>query len=383
VLDGRVDPDFFKGKIALIGIMATAEPDRYLTSMSRGRPMYGVEILANAIETIWSGRFIHTPALWVQIVMLLVLGMITGLSVVRPWLGLLIMCVLAGMYFLLAVVLFDSQGVLLSLLYPFMSIALSCMIVTAYRLSVEIQQRRRVMRLFEARVSPRVAKEAMQAIEKGQINLGGEVQEITVLFADIRGYTSFAESREPQEVMQMVNTFLGLVGDAVMDYEGTLASYEGDQVMVFYNAPVAQPDHPQRAVESALEVRRRVEQYHASLPIDHPYRVIEFGYGIYTGRAVVGYTGSAQRYEYSALGDTVNIAARLTSVADAGQILIGSSTYDRVDQHIIADPLPPIAIRGRIAPVSIFSVVGAQDQSLAEATQRLVSIDAAEESISV
>lgn len=377
VMDGNADLSLFEGKIVLIGITATAQPDRYLTAVSQGRPMYGVEILANAIETIWSERFIHLPALPIQIAILLMLGAVIGLSTARPWVGLLVMLGLIGFYYLLAVALFDGQGILLSLLYPILTIGAAYMLVTAYRLSVEMRQRRQVMQLFEARVSPRVAKEAMRAVEQGQINLGGEVQEITVLFADIRGYTAFSEVHEPQEVMQMVNTFLGMVGDSVLAHEGTLANYEGDQVMAFYNAPINQPDHPLLAVQSALDARDRVEKYRASLPADHPYQAIDFGYGIYTGRAVVGYTGSAHRYEYTALGDTVNIAARLTALAEGGQIMVGASTYDRIESEVKGMRLPPVAIKGRTAPVSIFCIGEMQSTQPATITTQLPAVAAA------
>jgi CHASE2 domain-containing sensor protein len=143
VLDGVAPPELLKDKIVLVGITATAEPDRYLTPVSRGRPMYGVEILANVIETIWSGRFITLPALWLRVGILVLLGALTGLACVRPWLGLALTFVLAALYFAVASVLFDLRGVMLDLLFPFLTIALSYATVTAYRLSFEARHRRR------------------------------------------------------------------------------------------------------------------------------------------------------------------------------------------------------------------------------------------------
>ncbi len=357
VLDGKAPPEAFEDKIVLIGITATAEPDRYLTSVSRGRPMYGAEIQANAIETIWSGRFIVQPEMWVRVVTLLVLGVVTGLVCTRPWLGLVLTMAIAALYFVAASAIFDLRGIMPDLLYPFMTIALSYATVTAYRFSLEARQRRQVMQLFEAHVTPEVARATLSAVQKGNINLEGQVQEVSVMFADIRGYTAYAEMHEPEEVMEMVNTFMNIVVEAVFAYEGTAASYEGDQAMALFNAPLPQPDHAWRAVQAAMEVRRRVEEYHSMLPEDHPHRLINFGCGIYTGKAVVGYAGSSRRYAYTAIGDTVSVAARLTSTALPGQILIGEATYRQIAGQAPVVSLPAVAARGKSEPVAVFAVV--------------------------
>ncbi len=147
VLDGRVPDNLFNGKIVLVGITATSEPDSYLTPVSRGRPMFGVEILANVIESIWSERFIAYPGLVIRIIVLLLLGALTGLVCVRPWTGLLLAAALALVYFGLAMLIFDTRGVMLDLLYPFMTIALSYALVTAYRLSAEVRRRLQLLSL--------------------------------------------------------------------------------------------------------------------------------------------------------------------------------------------------------------------------------------------
>ncbi|GIK57688.1 MAG: CHASE2 domain-containing protein [Chloroflexi bacterium] len=145
VLDGRVPDDLFKDKIVLLGITATSEPDRNLTPVSRGRPMYGVEILANVIESIWSEHFIVQPAMLVRMATLLILAVVTGLICVRPWSGLLFAAGLAVIYFGVAMLLFDLRALMLDLLYPFLTIALSYALVTSYRFSAEIRRRREMI----------------------------------------------------------------------------------------------------------------------------------------------------------------------------------------------------------------------------------------------
>ncbi|HRQ37525.1 MAG TPA: CHASE2 domain-containing protein [Chloroflexota bacterium] len=150
VLDGRVPDEMFKNKIVLLGITATSEPDSYLTAVSRGRPMYGVEILANVIESIWSEHFIAYPGTVTRVAVLLILGVLTGLLCVRPWLGLLLAGGLAVLYFGLTMFVFDTRNIMLDLLYPFMTIALSYALVMAYRLSAEVRRRRQMVPLAVA-----------------------------------------------------------------------------------------------------------------------------------------------------------------------------------------------------------------------------------------
>ena len=357
VLDGVAPPELFQDKIVLVGITATAVPDRFLTSISQGRPMYGVEIQANIIETIWSGRFLREPPLWVRVAILLVLGALTGLLCTRPWLGLALTAGEGALYFYAASALLDLNGTLLDLLYPFVAVALSYAVVTAYRFSVEVRRRREVMRLFEARVTPEVARATFNAVQRGEVSLEGQLLDVSVLFADIRGYTAYAEQYEPDAVVGMVETYLSIVVDVVFAWDGMVARHESNRVMAVFNAPLAQPDHPWRAVQAGLAIRERIDAYHASLPPDHPHQGIDLGCGVHTGRAIVGYAGSPGQSSYTALGDAIDIAARLTGLAEPGQLLVGGPTYERVANEVIAEPLAPVLVTGQSAPVPVFAVV--------------------------
>lgn len=149
VLAGNVPPETFRDKIVLIGMTATAEPDRYLTPVSNGRPMYGVEILANVIESIWSSRFISRPSALVRFVILLMLGLITGLLCDRPWTGLVIVLAIGAAYFVAAVWLFDLTGLMLDILFPLLTIIASYVVVMAFRLSIEVRRRREIMNRYQ------------------------------------------------------------------------------------------------------------------------------------------------------------------------------------------------------------------------------------------
>lgn len=357
VLEGRAPDSAFEDKIVLVGITATAEPDRYLTPVSEGgRMMYGVEILANAVETIWSGAFVVQPALGLRVLILLVLGVGVALLCTRPVVGILASLGIGVLYFLVASWLFDYRGILLDLFFPFLTIGLTYALVTAYRFGVEARARRQIVSLFETRVTPRVAREALTAIRQGRINLDGQMQEISVMQARMRGYSGFVAKHTPGEVLEMLNVYLSLLVEAIFENEGTVIRTTGDEIVAVFNAPLSQPDHALLATRTAWESSRRIQAYHDSLPPEHPHRRIEFSFGVATGRAVVGYTGAGNRYTYTALGDMTDLVARLAQAASPGEVLVAGATYRASSGQVMGQMLNPITSRGIAEPTSIYSV---------------------------
>jgi adenylate cyclase len=364
VLEGNVPPGTFENKLVLVGMMATAEPDSYPTPLSRGEPMFGVEILANSIETIWAQRFVSEPTQPARIALLTGIAMVTAFLPGRPWVGMASMVALSLGYVLVTFIAFDTLGILLDVFYPLLAIWLTYTVITVYRYRQERRRRDEVTALFEAQVTPEIAAATLEAFDAGSLNLSGQVQEVTVLFADIRGYTAFSETHAPDEVMDMVNTILGTVGDTILKHDGTIVNYEGDKVMAVFNAPIPQPGHANMALATAEDIITDLRRYQAKLPEDHPYQHIALGYGIMSGLAVVGYMGARERYEYSALGDAVNIASRLSDEADAGQILIGQATVNRMSASDRVTPLSTITLKGRSAPLTIYTLTqGVTDDS--------------------
>lgn len=351
VLAGRVPPQIFKDKIVLVGITATSEPDSYLTPVSRGRPMYGVEILANTIESIWSERFVIRPSLPVRVAVLLVLGILTGLVCARPWSGLFLSITVWVSYFFFAMLLFDIQAIQLDLLYPFLTVATCYALVTAYRFSVEMRRRREIMHLFETSVTPQVARQTLEAVQRGEINLGGQVQEVSVLFVEMRGQGSLMEWHEPGEVLAQMNELRDMIREVVLTFEGTIAHHEGEQVMAIFNAPLAQPDHARRAVDTAVNIRAHLGRTVKNLPDEHMQRAIQFGYGIHTGRAIVGNAGAGLQYRYTAFGDTVTTASQLATLAEESEIFISQPAAESVEGQFTLELLPPILVKDTELPV--------------------------------
>ncbi len=330
VLDGQAPAGLFKDKIVLVGITATAEPDRYLTPVSRGRPMYGIEILANMVESIWSGRFIHHPSTFTSAMILICLGMLTGLLCVRPWSGIFGAVGVAVLYFLLVSWLFDLSGIMLDLFYPWLAVASSYVMVTAYRYSLVSRQRRKVLQLLEKRVRPETAQAALRAVQKGTVSLEGRVQEVTLLISGLRGYNELASLYPPEVVLQATERLWNIFFQSVLEQDGAVAGQEGEQATVFFNAPLPQADHARRAVLSAGSARNKVADYHRSLPAGHPHLKIDLSFGISAGKAIVGSAGLAGSRKYTVMGRPVFMASQLAALGNPGQILMDGAVYEKI-----------------------------------------------------
>ncbi|MBI5649294.1 MAG: GAF domain-containing protein [Chloroflexi bacterium] len=187
-----------------------------------------------------------------------------------------------------------------------------------------------------------------------QLALGGQRQQITILFADIRGFTHFSESLAPEKLVDILNDYLSLAADAILRAEGTLDKFMGDAVMAIFNAPLAQSDHAHRAARAARAMRHAVARLHARVPTELR---LQYGIGIHTGDAVVGNIGTQQQMNYTAIGDAVNVAKRLQENAAGGQIILSGATYAQVRDHAQAIPLPALRVKGRDAAVEAWELV--------------------------
>jgi len=205
---------------------------------------------------------------------------------------------------------------------------------------------------FERYVSSQVVEQLLSDPE--QIRLGGVRREVTILFADIRGFTAFSEKVEPEPLVELLNQHLTLLAEAILDEEGTLDKFMGDAVMAIFNAPLPQPDHTMRAVRAALKMQEAVRALHAKLS---PEKRLGFGVGIVTGPAVVGNVGSPVLQNYTAIGDSVNLASRLQRYAAAGQILLDANAYEHISDCVDVRELGLISFKGHSEPDLVFEVL--------------------------
>jgi PAS domain S-box-containing protein len=221
------------------------------------------------------------------------------------------------------------------------------------QLEAQMQQ---IRQTFEQYVVPHVVEQLLS--DPTSVRLGGVRRAVTILFADIRGFTSFSEKLQPEASVEVLNRYLTLASEAVLAEEGTLDKFLGDGVMAIYNAPLAQPDHALRAVRSALAIQEAVKDIHSELP---PEDCLHFGIGITSGLAVVGSIGSTKIRNYTAIGDTVNLASRLQAQAEPGQVLVDKSAYGHLKDHIIARELGYVQVKGHSEPDLVFEVLGLED----------------------
>lgn len=206
-------------------------------------------------------------------------------------------------------------------------------------------------RLFQRMVSPAV----IQQIDPDSIKMEGKRTDITILFADIRGFTSYSEKQTPEKLVSVLNRYLAAAAEAVLAEEGTVDKFLGDAVMAWYNAPVPQSDHTLRAVRTALAIRGAIEKLYAELPTDAH---LSFGVGIHYGEAVLGLIGTEKKLEYTAIGDSVNTTKRIQENSRKNQIMISEDAYKRVKQYVYVDKLDALQVKGKSKPITVYEVLG-------------------------
>jgi len=206
---------------------------------------------------------------------------------------------------------------------------------------------------FERYVSPRVVERMLA--DPTRVRLSGAQQTITVLFADLRGYTALAEILPPAQLVDVLTGYLTVAVEAVLAYEGTICRYAGDLIMAMFNAPLVQADHALRAARAAFRLDQEMGHYHARL---EPHLRLEFGMGIVTGEAVVGNIGARDWLNYTAIGDTVNLAQRLEEIARGSEILVDERTYETLGPAAIVESKGLTPVRGRSEPVAVYALTG-------------------------
>jgi len=344
-------PLMFRDKIVLIGATSADLHDEQLTPISKDR-MPGVEIQANTIQTLVTGRFLsYLDPLWLACIVLL-FSFVTSLALYRfrLWLGTAIAVALFIAYLAVSVELFE-RGIIADLLYPFLAIILTYIATTAIFYTTESAQRRRVSVLFGRYVSPDVADEILKQTDaRGLIK--SSKRTISVLFADIRGFTSMSEKLKPQQVVDMLNAYLGSMSEIVFEYKGTVDKYIGDCIMAIWNAPLDQADHAVLAVRAALAMQQAAEAVGKKLGAK-----LAYGIGINSGEAVVGNIGGARRLDYTVIGDTVNLASRLCGAAEGGKVLIGPNTHELIKDKVNVRKLAKMKFKGKRSAVQVYEAL--------------------------
>ena len=272
-----------------------------------------------------------------------------------------------------------GQGWVLPVVYPLVSLVVGAVAALGMQYGIAAFERRRVRDTFARFVPADVVEQLLDGLERdGQLRLGGVRKECTVLFSDIRGFTSYSESLPPDRVLHVLNHYLGEMTDAIMDHGGTLVAYMGDGIMAVFGAPVDQPDHADRALAAAREMlEQRLPEFCRWMRADGHGEGFRMGIGLNTGEVMSGQVGSMRRMEYTTIGDTVNTASRLEGMTKdtPHQLFISDATRcalqnDPGDLVLVGD----MPVRGRDAVIRVWSLPeGAGNGAVATADRRVVS----------
>lgn len=370
VLNGSVDPKVFKDCVVLIGAYASGLQDQFAVPNSADQ-MYGVEIHANIIQGLLDGKSsVPAPraaAALISAALTCIAYILTKKLALKFSTPLTVVLVVGST---VVFTLLYGMGTSFPLIYLPLGVLL-CYLINLIRKYVEESlEKKKITDAFKKYVAPQVVEEIAK---KGgyQIRLGGENRDIAVLFVDIRGFTPMSESLEPEQVVDILNSYLNLTTNSIFANGGTLDKFIGDATMAVFNAPFDLDDYVYRAVKTAWAIVSGGNAIESKF-LERYGKSVSFGVGVNCGPAVVGNIGCDFRMDYTAIGDTVNTAARLESNAKRGQVLISESVYERVKDRITAEPIGEIPLKGKSKGVFVYSLT-----SISEAEKEPEEITAA------
>ena len=367
VLQGNVPPDRLAGKLVLIGTSAIGLLDLKTTPLDAAIP--GVEVHAQILESVLSKSSLVNPnyAIGAELALAVLFGL--AIIIAAPMLPASIVIVLGGCLIAgligLSLYLFVEHNLLIDFTYPLISSWLIYLVLTFVNYFREQKQRRQIRSAFGYYLSPHMVEQLARSPEK--LVLGGEERRMTILFSDVRGFTTISEhyKDDPQGLTRLMNRFLTPLTNAIIERKGTIDKYIGDAIMAFWNAPVDDEQQEANACEAALEMLSRAETLNGELKREAEtnggvYMPLRIGIGLNTGPCVVGNMGSDFRFNYSVLGDTVNLASRLEGRTKDYRIpvVIGSRTAEGAKQKFAVMEIDLIMVKGKKQPEAVFTVLG-------------------------
>ena len=353
LVEGKVSEKYFKDKIFLVGVYAEGLQDIHETPYGR---MFGIEMMANTVTQLINRDFIHFSKGYIDILLIVIFGLLISYIVGRKSIlySYVTIFALAIVYFFVVVWIFDKYRYVLNLSAPLITSMFTLFTMIAYRILTEEKEKKVIQGMFSNYVSKSIVDELIKHPEK--LELGGEERNITVLFSDIRGFTTLSEKLTSQELVAHLNEYLSAMTDIIFKYEGTLDKYVGDEIMAFWNAPLEQENHAALACLAALEMMSKLHNLNENWPED---RNLNIGIGMNTGLMTVGNMGSKSRMDYTLMGDNVNLGARLegTNKIYGTNIIISDLTYVEIKDQFICRELDNIRVKGKQKPVMIYEVM--------------------------
>lgn len=357
VLNGTVPAEAFDDCIVLIGAYAQGMMDAYFVPVDRGNQMYGVEIHANVVQAIMDGKNMQQiPSLVDGLIAAAIVVMLVLICDKLSPIKTTILCLLVAIVKLIAdEFIFEAGYYVHHLTVPVMAV-----VIAVYYVAMHYYKARMAKQSIERAFSKYVAPQVVAEIAKNgtyELKLGGENRDIAVLFVDIRGFTPMSEALEPEQVVEILNRYLEMTTACIFKNGGTLDKFIGDAAMAVFNAPFDTDDYVYKAVLTAWDIVQGGKVMEQEL-MEKYGKSVGFGVGVNCGPAVVGNIGSDFRMDYTAIGDTVNTAARLEANAPKGTVYISENVYECVKDRITAEEVGEIPLKGKSNGVCVYSVTG-------------------------
>ena len=376
VLDNAFDRDVVRDRLVFVGLTAAGFADDYWVPTSpAGQKMSGVEIHAQTAEMLIRGAFLQQQGTATTVAAIVLLSLIPGVTLARvqPVLAGAVTLGLFGAYAAVtvgygarseALVERSSTFTVLNTVHPALGLLVTSIAVMLYRIVFEQAEQRATRQAMGKYLSPAVMAEVLKDPER--LQLGGQKREMTVLFCDIRGFTSVAEKMDPSDLVQFLNEYLTEMTAIVFQHQGVLDKYRGDGIMAFWGAPTAQPNHAEQACRTAFRMMRRLRELQRAW-WERGMPVLNMGVGINTGPMTVGNVGSRMRFDYTVMGDAVNLASRLETANKTygTSIIIGEGTLRYVRATFAVRFLDLVAVGGKTAPAAIYELLAPLDEPAA------------------
>ncbi len=357
ILAERVPVEKLKGQVVMVGATADGLFDMRPSPFTKSFP--GVEVNANIFENLVSGRFLTLAGEIWKVLLAVAMALLMWVLVPRlsPYRGILAFTVIFAGYLAVAQAAFSPGKVLLPVVVPLLSLLFTYLLLTTYKLMTEVRHSRYMKQMFQSMVAPTVVEEILKM--PSGIELGGEEKVMTVMFSDIRGFTTYSEKHTPHEVVDILNEYLTQMTHLIFQTEGTLDKYIGDAIMAFWGSPAPQSNHAFRACSTALGM---TELLHGTL---HPRwkkegrEELQIGIGLSTGPMVVGFVGSEHIKNYTLIGDAVNLGSRLegTTKEYHVEIIVSETTRDAVKDEFLFRELDLIRVKGKEKPLRIYELM--------------------------
>ncbi len=365
IMEGKVKPGAVKDKIVILGVTAVGVYDLRVTPASPAMP--GVEKHANVIASILHNNFAVKADNLINLLVVLISGVAFSLFIarLRALPGALLSLAFLAVLFLTSYFLFFQKGVWIALSFPGNNILVIYLVVTAYRYATEERFAKRIRNMFSSYVTEKIVNELIRNPDLAK--LGGERREITVLFSDIKDFTTFCEQNAPEEVVTRLNEYLGEMTQVVLSWDGTVDKFVGDMIVAFWGAPLPQEDHAVLAVKCALNMVKRLGELQEKWAREGE-AVLDAGIGLNTGDMIVGNIGAeGKKMEYTVIGDNVNLGSRVEGLTRKynARIIITESTLDHIRPALEAGRiwglkvkgLEEVVVKGRTRPAAVYELV--------------------------